>query len=258
MNNNKLSSANTIGYYEKKEFLNNDIVSNINLNFIKQFYLYFNIGQDTEFSVFDDEENLYFNNEHLFINIFDEIPNQFDDYNQIINTIDNQQDKKTIIIFTLIDLFIKFYNSKPDKFYNLYFELNKINKLKKQDNNENEEENTEESDDEEEDIEKISYEFYYDLLKKLLNIIENYFRFYHYVQDKDEYFTNLTNIIFGNDYITNDFKLFIKNMNFFIDKFKDELDTTQYIFDYLVKLKNIYDMQPKQNGGKRKYKLKLK
>jgi hypothetical protein len=243
MNNNILSSANTIGNYEKKEILNNNIVNNINLNFIKQFYLYFNIGENTEFSIFDDEENLYFNNEYLFINLFDELPKQFDDYNQIINTIENQQDKKTIIIFTLIDLFIKFYNSKPDKYYNLYFGLHKINKLENQENDEDE---------------IISYKFYYDLLKKLLNIIENYFRFYHYVQDKDEYFTNLTNIIFGNDYITNDFKLFIKNMNFFIDNFKDELDTTQYIFDYLIKLKNIYDTQPKQNGGKRKYKLKLK
>lgn len=243
MNNNILSSASTIGTYEKKEILNNNIVNNINLNFIKQFYLYFNIGENTEFSIFDDEENLYFNNEYLFINLFDELPKQFDDYNQIINNIENQQDKKTIIIFTLVDLFIKFYNSKPDKFYNLYFGLHKINKLENQENDEDE---------------IISYKFYYDLLKKLLNIIENYFRFYHYVQDKDEYFTNLTNIIFGNDYITNDFKLFIKNMNFFIDNFKDELDTTQYIFDYLIKLKNIYDTQPKQNGGKRKYKLKLK
>lgn len=213
---------------------------NADINNIKKFYLYFYIDSNNEYSIFNEEEKKFFTNQYLFINLFDKIPTSFDEYNDIISNLTNKKENKTIIIFTLIDLFIKFYNSKPDKYYNLYSGLYKIqtNYIENEKN--------------------VSYKFYYDLLKKLLNIIENYFRFYHYVQDKDEYFTNLKNIIFENDYITNDFKLFIKNMNFFIDNFKDELDTTQYIFDYLIKLKNIYDTQPKQNGGKRKYKLKLK
>ena len=194
---------------------------NADINNIKKFYLYFYIDGNNEYSIFNEEEKKFFTNQYLFINLFDKIPSSFEEYNDIVSNLNNKN--KTIIIFTLVDLFIKFYNSKPDKYCNLYTGLYKI-----QPNNTENEIN-------------ISYKFYYDLLKKLLNIIENYFIYYHYVQDKDEYFTNLTNIIFENDYIEKDFKLFIKNMNFFIDNFIDELNTTKYIFDYLHKLKKIYD-----------------
>jgi hypothetical protein len=194
---------------------------NADINNIKKFYLYFYIDGNNEYSIFNEEEKKFFTNQYLFINLFDKIPSSFEEYNDIVSNLNNKNE--TIIIFTLVDLFIKFYNSKPDKYCNLYTGLYKI-----QPNNTENEIN-------------ISYKFYYDLLKKLLNIIENYFIYYHYVQDKDEYFTNLTNIIFENDYIEKDFKLFIKNMNIFIDNFIDELNTTKYIFDYLHKLKKIYD-----------------
>jgi len=210
--------------------------NNFDLGIIEYFYHSFKIKQRSMSSIFNDYEDEYYNNDKMFLHVFNEIPKTFNEYtNQIqdLKTI-NKKENHTLIVFEILDLFLKINNCKPSDYHDLFLGLNKLQqniiKPKKHVKNDDDYVDSEGEDDDDEcdnedDEEQIVYKFKYKLLKNLFSMFEHYFIFYMYVSNKDEYLTKLSTIITSNIHINTQFKLFIKNMNKFLDLFMDEVNT---------------------------------
>lgn len=234
--------------------------NDFDLGIIEYFYYNFKIKQHSMFSIFNDYEDDYYNNDKLFLHIFNEIPKTFNEYtNQIqdLKTI-NKKENHTLIVFEVLELFLKINNCNPNDYHDLFLGLNKLQqnviKPKKHDKNDEDDDIDSEGEDDEhnehnseDDEEQIVYKFKYKLLKKLFSMFEHYFIFYMYVSNKDEYLTKLSTIITSNIHINTQFKLFIKNMNKFLDLFMDEINTDvrNNMFHYISNLKEKYDLLPK-------------
>ena len=214
------------------------IENEIDLTVIEYFYFNFKIGKNTLYSTFDDIENDYYNNDKLFLKIFDDIPKKMDDYLTKLKEIKlyNKKENHTLIIFVIVDLILKIYICNPNNYNNLFLEFSKL-------------ESNENSQTDKDSVVQIVYKSKYNLLKKLLSMFEDYFIYYMQVSNKDEYLSKLSNLIINNVYLNIQFKLFIKNMNKFYDLFIEEisLDVRNNIFHYLSNLKEKYDLIEKSN-----------
>jgi hypothetical protein len=229
------------------------------LGIIEYFYYNFKIKQYSMSSIFNNCEDDYYNNYKLFLHVFSEIPKTFNEYTnkiQDLKTI-NKKENHTLIVFEVLDLFLKIYDCNPSDYHDLFLGLNKLqkntHKSRKNDDNEDidsEDIDSEDDDNEnecEDDEEQIVYKFKYKLLKNLFSMFEHYFIFYMYVSNKDEYLTKLSTSITSNIHINTQFKLFIKNMNKFLDLFMDEINTDvrNNMFHYISNLKEKYESLPK-------------
>ena len=164
----------------------------------KQIYLTFEFNEPTE-ELFTKEEEYYFNNEY-FIQFIDEIPKTFEEYKEIIN----KDGDKSILIFVLTDLFVKIYKCDFDE-YNDFFNGFGYRNSK------------------------------FDILKRILQMIDNYFMFFHYTEDKESYMNKLAHQI--ENIGRNKLNKFIKQMNDNFELIYNELETKKIMFDYLTRLK---------------------
>lgn len=227
--------------------------NDFDLGIIEYFYHSFKIKQRSMSSIFNDYENDYYNNDKLFLHVFNEIPKTFNEYtNQIqyLKTI-NKKENHTLFVFEILDLFLKINNCNPNDFHDLFLGLNKLqqnmHQPKTHNNNDVDSEDEHDENDSEDDEEQIVYRFKYKILKNLFSMFEHYFIFYMYVSNKDEYLTKLSALITSNIHINTQFKLFIKNMNKFLDLYMNEINTDvrNNMHHYISNLKEKYDLLPK-------------
>lgn len=166
----------------------------------KQIYLTFEFNESTSTEeLFTKEEKYYYNNE-CFTQFIDEIPKTFEEYKEIIN----KDGDKSILIFVSLSLFVKIYKCDFDE-YNDFFNGFGYKNSK------------------------------FDILKRILQMIDNYFMFFHYTEDKESYINKLANQI--ENIGRNKLNIFIKQMNDNFDFLNNELETMPYVFDYLTRLK---------------------
>lgn len=230
--------------------------NDFDLGIIEYFYNNFKIKQRSMNSIFNDYEDNYYNNDKLFLHVFNEIPKTFNEYTNLLQDLKtiNKKENHTLIVFEVLELFLKINNCNPNDYHDLFLGLNNLqqNVIKPKKHDKNDDDDSEDEDDEHnehnsEDEEQIVYRFKYKILKNLFSMFEHYFIFYMYVSNKDEYLTKLSTIITSNIHINTQFKLFIKNMNKFLDLFMDEINTDvrNNMFHYISNLKEKYDLLPK-------------
>jgi len=176
----------------------------------KYFYYHFEF-YDSEFddendNMFSVSEEYYFNNEY-FVDLFNTIPKTYAEYDNIVKEFNTEN--KSLFIFVVMDLFIKIYNCDKKECENLLMGFGN----------------------------KDSYKSYYNILKKLLTNIDNYFVYYHYTDDKEKYMSKLSKKILKDSNLQAKFNTFIKQTNQNFELLNNELDSINYMFDYLVKLK---------------------
>ena len=181
----------------------------------KHFYYNFEFNNnetEDDDNMFSDCEEYYFNNEY-FIDLINTIPKTYVEYDNIVKEFKNEN--KSLFIFVLMDLFIKIYNCNKKECENLLMGFVYNNN----------------------DTNICVETGYYNILKKILTNIDNYFMYYHYTNDKEKYMFNLSKKILNDVNLKVKFNTFIKQTNENFDLLNNELDSINYIFDYLTKLK---------------------